>query len=115
MGAQGVILSYMDPVGEIFRWLTEQSLGGVAAVVEGKVVWANARLAEMLGYTVEELIGMDAGQVVAAPDRAAVLQEISAQMVGKGADIRSAFRAVRKDGSIIPLEVYGNHGTFQGK
>src|SRR6266849_2039760 len=116
MGGQGVILSHtMDPSGEIFRWLTEQSLGGVAAVVEGRIAWANSRLGEMLGYTAEELIGMPAELVVAEVDRHAVMQEISAQMAGKSGDIRSAFRARRKNGSQIPLEVYGNHGTFQGK
>src|SRR5438445_7684027 len=98
MGGQGVILSHiMDAVGEIFRWLTEQSLGGVAAVVEGRIAWANARLGEMLGYTAEELMGMPAEQVVAEVDRPLVMAEISAQMIGKGADIRSAFRARRKD------------------
>src|SRR5712691_6590020 len=116
MGGQGVILSHtMDPSGEIFRWLTEQSLAGVAAVVEGRIAWANAQLGEMLGYTAEELIGMPAELVVAEVDRAAVMEEISAQIAGKSGDIRGAFRARCKNGSQIPLEVYGNHGTFQGK
>src|SRR4051812_15582702 len=118
MGGQGVILSHtmppLDPVGEIFRWLTEQSLAGVAAVVDGRVAWANDRLAEMLGYTSQELIGMLAGDVVAEVDREPVLTAISKQAQGGAADIRSAFRARRKNGSRIPLEVYGNHGTFQG-
>ncbi|HEX9577388.1 MAG TPA: sensor domain-containing diguanylate cyclase, partial [Myxococcales bacterium] len=105
----------MDPSGEIFRWLTAQSLAGVAAVVEGRIAWANAQLGEMLGYTAEELIGMPAELVVAEVDRAAVMEEISAQIAGKSGDIRSAFRARCKNGSQIPLEVYGNHGTFQGK
>jgi diguanylate cyclase (GGDEF)-like protein/PAS domain S-box-containing protein len=105
----------VDGVGEIFRWLTEQSLAGVAAVVEGRIAWANGRLAELLGYTTDELVGMPAGELVAEVDRPEVMRHVLAQSEGNGADIRSAFRARRKNGSRIPLEVYGHHGTFQGK
>jgi diguanylate cyclase (GGDEF)-like protein/PAS domain S-box-containing protein len=109
------MLSPMDAVGEIYRWLTEQSLSGVAAVVDGKVVFANARLAQMLGYPPEELQGLPVSQLVAEEDRAQVLQHIGAQAEGARADIHSAFRARRKDGSTLPVEVYGNHGVFQGR
>jgi len=105
----------LDRSSEIFHWLTEQSLAGVAAVVEGRIAWANARLGEMLGYRNEELIGMPAGDLVAEVDRAEVMRHIGSQVEGNGGDIRSAFRAQRKDGSRVPLEVYGHHGTFAGK
>ena len=100
---------------EIFRWLTEQSLAGVAAVSEGRVAWANARFAEMLGYQPGELDGLPAELVVMERDRHEVLRHIEAQIAGSRGDIRSAFRARKKDGSPLPIEVYGNHGTFQGK
>jgi PAS domain S-box-containing protein len=113
--ARAPILSFpMDEVGEIYRWLTEQSLAGVAAVVEGRVAFANARFAEMLGYAPAELAGLPAGELIAEADRRQALGLIADQATG-AADIRSAFRARRKDGSSLPLEVYGHHGTFQGK
>jgi diguanylate cyclase (GGDEF)-like protein/PAS domain S-box-containing protein len=105
----------LDRFPEIFHWLTEQSLAGVAAVVEGRIAWANARLGEMLGYRNEELLGMPAADLVAEVDRAEVMRHIASQIEGNGGDVRSAFRAQRKDGSRVPLEVYGHRGTFEGK
>src|SRR5204863_295953 len=99
----------------IYRWLTEQSLAGVAAVVDGRVAFVNQRFAEMLGYTAEELDGVPAEQLVAEADRTQVMVQIGAQAAGATVEIHSAFRARRKDGSHLPLEVYGNHGTFHGK
>src|SRR5881398_2182593 len=99
----------------IYRWLTEQSLAGVAAVVDGRVAFVNARFAEMLGYTAEELDGLPAEQLIAEVDREQAMVHISAQAAGVTVEIHSAFRARRKDGSHLPIEVYGNHGSFHGK
>ena len=99
----------------IYRWLTEQSLAGVAAVVDGRIAFANVRFAEMLGYTPEELDGMPARELIAEADRAQVMVQIGAQAEGVSGDIHSAFRARRKDGTNLPVQVYGNHGTFHGK
>jgi len=105
----------MDALGEIYRWVTEQSLAGVAAVVDGNIAFANARLAEMLGYSPEELIGLPAEKLIAEVDRYEVLRRVGEQADGSASEIRSAFRFRRKDGTSLPVEVYGNHGTFQGK
>ena len=105
----------MDAVGEIFRWLTEQSLAGVAAVVDGRIAFANARLAELLGYDPEELLGLPVEKLIAGADKAQVLGHIGAQAEGVAGDIHGAFRLLRKDQSTLPVEVYGNHGTFEGK
>ena len=105
----------MDAVEEIHRWLTEQSLGGVAAVVDGRIAYANRRLAEMLGYSVEELTGMPAAQIIDEEHRVEVMRRIGEQAEGKTPEIRSSFRFRRKDGQSLPVEVYGNHGSFQGR
>ena len=105
----------MDPVSEIHRWVTEQSLAGVAAVVEGRIAFANARLAEMLGYETTELLGLPVEKLIAEVDRYEVLRRIGEQAAGDQGAIRSAFRVLRKDGTSLPVEVYGNHGTFQGR
>ena len=105
----------MDAVGEIFRWLTEQSLAGVAAVVDDRIAFANARLGELLGYAPGELLGLPVEQLIADADKAQVLLHVGAQAEGVAGDIHGAFRMLRKDGSTLPVEVYGNHGTFEGR
>ena len=93
----------------IYRWLTEQSLAGVAAVVDGRVAFANARFAEMLGHTAEELDGVPADALIAEADREQVMVQIGAQAAGVTAEIHSAFRARRRD-----QERYGGHPSLAG-
>src|SRR5471030_13336 len=105
----------MDSAAEIHRWLTDQSLAGVGAVARGRVVFANARLHELLGYGPGELIGVPVEDLVAERDQLAAATSILERSAAQAADIRGAFRARRKDGSSVPMEVHGKNGTFQGQ
>jgi diguanylate cyclase (GGDEF)-like protein/PAS domain S-box-containing protein len=105
----------MDSDAEIHRWLTEQSLAGVGAVVAGRVVFANARLHEMLGYGPGELIGVPVEALVAQRDEVEMVKVILEQSEGGARDIKGAFGARKKDGTALPVEVYGNHRTLHGQ
>lgn len=52
--------------------LVENSLTGIYVNLEGRIVFANPRLADMFGYTVEELTGMDYLALVHPEDREVV-------------------------------------------
>ena len=105
----------MDSAAEIHSWLIDQSLAGVGAVAEGRVVFANARLHELLGYGPGELVGVTVEELVAERDQLDAAKGILEHSAAQAADIRGAFRARRKDGSGVPMEVHGKHGTFQGQ
>jgi diguanylate cyclase (GGDEF)-like protein/PAS domain S-box-containing protein len=105
----------MDSAAEIHSWLTDQSLAGVGAVAEGRVVFANARLHELLGYGPGELVGVTVEDLVAEQDQLDAAKGILERSAAQAEDIRGAFRARRKDGSGVPMEVHGKHGTFQGQ
>src|SRR5437868_14381136 len=100
---------------ELHRWLTEQSIAGVAVVQEGRVTYANARFCAMLGFVTGELDGTPVAQLIADADREEVLAFIRLQVAGGRTDVRSAFRGRRKDGTTVPLEVHGSAGTVHGK
>jgi PAS domain S-box-containing protein len=85
-----------------FRRIVETSQEGIWHIdAEGRTVYANQRLAEMLGYRPEELIGRDAFELVPEEDR----QEAGEawQRRGRGAGERSERRLRHKDGHDVWL------------
>ncbi len=64
---------------------------------------ANASMCEMLGYTYEELVGMNANDIIAADERGDINSVISEIHAGADHDREWHFR--RKDGSLFPVEV----------
>lgn len=90
---------------ERFRDLVEGSLEGIMVTVGAKTVFANNALADMLGYSIEELLGMNSWERLVVPeDKKQVIDVCTARMLGHTAPARYEYRALRKDGSIIWLE-----------
>ncbi len=87
-----------------YRLMVERSLQGMIIFQDGRIVFANQAIANMLGYTVEELLVLSPEQVagLAHPaDRPSVLKRIANRLDGKNPPVYYEFRAVRKDGSIF--------------
>jgi diguanylate cyclase (GGDEF)-like protein/PAS domain S-box-containing protein len=99
----------VEPLAELQAWLTGQSLAGTAAIVDGHVAFANARFEQLLGYGPGELQGIALADLIADGDRKDALPRLEA-----AGEIRAAFRALRKDGMPVQVELRGTHGTFQG-
>lgn len=99
-----------------FRNLVEQSLVGVYIIQNGRFAYVNPRLAEIFGYSQEEMIGPMGNMDVTHPeDRPAVAENIKKRIRGRIESIHYGFRGVKKDGSVIDVEVYGSCTEFQGK
>lgn len=100
-----------------FRSLVEQSLVGVYAIQDGRFTYANPRLAEIYGYTVEELTAPDftTRQTIIEEDWPIVEEQIRKRMAGEIPSAHYTFRARRKDGSIINVEVMGSKSAYNGK
>ncbi len=84
---------------ERFRRLSEATLEGIAISEAGKILDTNEQLAEMLGYAVDELIGMDTMKFVAAESRDLVMRNIASQY-----EVTYEHLAQRSDGSIFPVD-----------
>ncbi len=93
-----------------FRRLSEAALEGIAISEAGKILDANEQLAEMLGYPVDELIGMDAMEFVAPESRDLVMRNIASQY-----DATYEHLAQRSDGSTFPAEVHGVSMRYEGR
>lgn len=100
---------------EKFRVLAEQSITGTCLIQDGKFVYVNPRLAEMLGFRQEEMFGSSVLGLVAEYDRVMVTKNMKKRLSGEVSYMRYTFHALRKDGLEVELEVHGSTMTYLGK
>lgn len=103
---------------ERYRKLVMESLQGIAIVQEGRTVFCNRAYADIMGYSVDELMTMSAEetrQIVHAQDRARLSTYYRQRMAGKRAPARYTFRVLRKDGAVRWLDAFVTGATYHGK
>jgi PAS domain S-box-containing protein len=101
---------------ENFRLLTEKSAVGVYVIQDGMLVYVNPNLAAAFGYAPEEIVGrLSLGDLIYPEDLPVVMRRFQERLAGKVEDTNKVYRALRKDGEIIHIEVYGSAVTFRGK
>jgi diguanylate cyclase (GGDEF)-like protein/PAS domain S-box-containing protein len=99
-----------------FRDLAEKSLVGVYIVQDGVFKYANAKIAEQRGYSVEELIDkMGPKDFLLPEDRPIVEENIQKRLSGEVESLQYEFRERTKDNKIINVEVRGSATTYQGR
>ena len=91
-----------------YRALVEQSLVGVGVVASGAFVYVNDALAKIAGYDPEEMLDRPDLPIVHPDDRALVSENVKRLREGEDA-VHYSFRALRKDGSVVEVEVYGRN------
>ncbi len=87
---------------ERYRRLSSATFEGIVYSEAGKILDTNKQFASMFGYKKEELLGIPVSGLVYPEDRDLVKQRISEEY-----EEPYEHRAVRKDGSIIYVEVRG--------
>lgn len=91
-----------------YRLLVEHSLVGVYLIQEDRFLYCNPRMAEMFGYTPEEVVREKrVGELVAPEDRLLVAENLRKRFAGEVQAVRYRFTAVKKDGTRFPVEVFG--------
>lgn len=90
-----------------FRTLVEQSIVGIYAIQDGRFTYVNTKIAEILGFTSEELTSRPFVDFIFEADRP-LATEIIRKFLEEGKDAcRYSHRMLRKDGSTIQVEVNG--------
>jgi PAS domain S-box-containing protein len=100
---------------ERYRLLVEQSLTGICILQDDVIQFANNRLAQMSGYSVEELIGMPALDLVHPDDKEMVREVMMRQITGEGTTGYLEFRGITKGGKAKWIEALGPAIIFEGK
>ncbi|HKP52934.1 MAG TPA: PAS domain S-box protein [Chloroflexia bacterium] len=99
---------------EQYRSIFEATSDGlVISDLDGNVIEVNPAFANMLGYTREELVGMDPRQWI-HPDSHANLVEYL-EKVRAGERFRTEGVQVRKDGTLFPAEVHEAPFIYNGQ
>ena len=95
---------------ERFKALHDASFGGIAIHDNGTIKDCNQGLADLTGYSFEELIGMN-GLLLVAPE----YRELVAQTIKSGLDHRYDAEGLRKDGSRYHLSIRGKSIPYKGR
>ncbi|HET6719605.1 MAG TPA: PAS domain S-box protein, partial [Rhodocyclaceae bacterium] len=100
-----------------FRSLVEQSLVGIYIVQDGRFRYANPGLARIFGYpSAADLVDRVAVvDLVASEHRQRVTDNMQRRISGEIEAMTYGFNGVRRDGTIIQLEVHGRSFDYQGQ
>ncbi len=97
-----------------FRGLVEQSLMGVYILQNERLVYANPKAAELLGYTQQELLDTpNAFSLVHEQDRTLLVDQLS-RLGGGVSNVQLTVRGKRKDGDVIQVEAFCSVTEFGG-
>jgi len=83
---------------EKYRTLIDNIQDGVFVIQEAKMQFVNDAFARMLGYTVEEVTGMDFRQLIAPEDLETVADRYRRRQAGEDVSSEYEFRMLHKDG-----------------
>ena len=99
-----------------FRLLVENSLAGFFIIQGGVFQYLNARFAEILGYdNPAELLGKAFWSVVHPDDQEMVKSRGLLRERQEVEPSRYVYRALKKNGSVVWVNVGASHGTYHGK
>jgi diguanylate cyclase (GGDEF)-like protein/PAS domain S-box-containing protein len=95
---------------ERFRILHEASFGGISIHDQGVILECNQGLADLTGFPVEELIGMNGLLLIAPQWRDLVTRHIR-DSHAKAYEVEG----LRRDGTVYPLEIQGKSIPYRGR
>jgi two-component system, cell cycle sensor histidine kinase and response regulator CckA len=99
-----------------FRDLAEKSPVGIYLIQGHLFRYVNPRLAEIFGYTTEEMVDRLGPDALLLPeDRGAVDRTIADGKADKMDSIHFEFRGVTKTKEVIDAEVYGSRTVYKGR
>jgi len=101
---------------EKFRKLAEKSLVGIYIIQNTVFKYVNPKLAEIFGYSTGEIINKIGPADLTYPDdRQKVRDNVASRLSGERESIAYSFRGIKKDGTVIYVDVYGSATRISGK
>ena len=103
---------------EAYHAVVEHSLQGLHILQDQREVFANSAYADMLGYTVKELLALSPKQVrnlVHPDDQEIAWGHYQNRIDGKPTPPHYQFRIIRKDGSVRWVETFPSRIEYQGR
>jgi PAS domain S-box-containing protein len=98
-----------------FKRLTDKSVVGVYLIQNDVFVYVNPKLAEIFGYSRQELVrNLPVTVVVYPEDRHLLETNLKSRLSGQIDSMNYQFRGLKKDGSVLYIEAYGSRMDYQG-
>lgn len=99
-----------------FESIVEGALVGVYVVQDGRIVYANPRLGDLFGYTPDELRSLPSIKPLVAPEDWPMVEDrLRRRLSGAMQTSTHVMRGVRRDGSLVELEVYSRRTEHDGR
>ncbi len=100
----------------LYQALVEHALVGVYVVQDGRLVYANPRLAELFGYSVPALLALPSVLDLVDPaDRESVEQRLRQRLDGDSPTSTHGMLGRRADGTVVELDVYSSRTEHDGR
>lgn len=101
---------------ERFRGLVSQSLVGIGIIEDGKLSYVNSKLADIFGYSIDEISQLSLFNIIAKSDHP-ILSERIRKILADDRKRKGTFiyRGLRKDGVEISVEATGIRMSISGK
>ncbi|MBP6942141.1 MAG: PAS domain S-box protein [Syntrophorhabdaceae bacterium] len=100
----------------IYRTAIEKSNDGVIILRGGKRLYCNRKYREMLGYkSLKELAGVPVYSTIHPDDRKMVMDHAARRQQGEQIPTLYECRMIKKDGSMIHVEISASGITYQGR
>ncbi len=104
---------------EKFRTITEQSILGLAIVQDNVLKYVNKGLADIFGYTIEEMRGWEPGgfvRVIHPDDREMVVEQGRKKQLGLS-DVKTQYqiKGLKRNGEIVWIEIFSKTINYRGK
>lgn len=103
---------------EKFRTMVENSLQGIFIFQDFRILYANEALVHIMGFTLEELLALPKEKImglVHPEDQNMVWGRMADRLAGKDVPSRYEIKAIRKDGSILWIEMIVGRIEYKGK
>lgn len=99
----------------LFRMLTENSTAGIYLIQADRFLYVNPRMAQIFGYTPEEMVNrLRPLDLVAPEDREFVAEKISRRLQGEPPE-QYTLRGRHRNGQTVYCEVRGKRVDYQGQ
>ncbi|GAB1452535.1 hypothetical protein MASR2M47_25910 [Draconibacterium sp.] len=99
----------------LYRTLIEKSLDGISITQDNKFILSNNAFCNMLGFSMDELMQMEPGQLIAPIDRQRVIESHYKRLAGNSESNSFQANFLNKSGKEIVLDVKATTVQIDGK
>lgn len=100
---------------ERYRSIVDNSPDGIGVSCDGRIVFANNKLLELHGYTMDELYGKSPFELIFPEDMERAVENVRAILSGATLPSPREYRILRKNGEVVEVEATSSRIIYVGK